>query len=102
MEGSQGKQEVLLKIKKRFVFNVCRDVALVLSWGLLIVFLPLTLAFIFIPDTIIHDGYFLAWFYIIIIIYLTFLGFVFIYFLYDWILSRWKSSRKQVEAEVKK
>ncbi len=84
MEGNQDRQKVLLKIKKRFVFNVCEDIILI--------FFVVMFALCFL------------WLLILIPKELTGCIVIFSigYLIYKYILLKWVSSRKQVEAEVKK
>ncbi len=78
------QQRVLLKVKKRFVFNVCKDI--------IIVFFVLMFALFFLwLLTLIPGG-------LIIIPPIFLIG----YLIYKYILLKWVSSRKQVETEVKK
>ena len=84
MEGN-----ILLKTKKKFIFNLCRDILIVM----LIILIVLWVVCLIIMLTIIVPHEYLM------IVILTILSGTIFAGIYDWIELTWKKSREQIENE---
>lgn len=92
------KRNILLKTKRKFFLRIYLDIILTFSIIVLGISIPLGLASFFTPDWIYYKGCVLTWIHWAVIIVGISVGLVLIS---DWLISRWRSSKKQAEAEVK-
>ena len=92
------KKNILLKTKQRFIFRIYLDITFAVSIIVLGISIPLGLASFFTPNWILYEGLVVAWMGWALIIGGVYTISILIS---EWMNSRWVSSRKQAEAEVK-